>query len=128
MYRASPEIPTPPDRRESRGSDLLEVGVLERQALAADTGEVHCRDDVGAFALEADEQPLAPTGVAQLGAEAKRKVIGGLGGNRSRVARSWPGALGHASVQQPELGFGDLEEKAGGVRHAVAEHAAMLGP
>ena len=57
------------------GLQLLEVRVLERQALAADAGEVHGGDDVAALALDADEQPLAPARVAELGADAEREIV-----------------------------------------------------
>ncbi len=61
--------------------ELFEVRVLEGQALAADAGEMDGGDDVGALALDADEESLAPARVAQLGAHAEGQVVVlGLGG------------------------------------------------
>src|SRR5213594_474330 len=59
--------------------DLLEVRVLQRQALAADAREVDGGDHVAPLALQADEEPLAIARVAQLGAEAEREVFAGVG-------------------------------------------------
>src|SRR5216684_834328 len=62
--------------------ELFEVRVLEGQALAADAGEMDGGDDVGALALDADEESLAPARVAQLGAHAEGQVVVlGLGGD-----------------------------------------------
>src|SRR5713101_2884190 len=54
---------------------LLEVRVLERQALAPDAGEVHGRDHLVTRALEAHEEALAPARMAQLCAEPEREVV-----------------------------------------------------
>src|SRR3989442_15681992 len=41
-------------------SDLLQLRVLERQALAPDAGEVHGRDHLVALALEAYQEAFSP--------------------------------------------------------------------
>src|SRR5262249_14211894 len=64
-------------------SDLLQVRILERQPLASDAGEPHGRDHLVALALETYQQALAVAGVAQLGAQAKREVVGRVGLDRS---------------------------------------------
>ena len=54
---------------------------MEGQTLSTDAGEMDGGDHVGALALDADEQALAPARVAQLGADAEGQVIVfGLGG------------------------------------------------
>src|SRR5215470_19646038 len=52
--------------------ELLQLGVLERQALAADAGEADGHHRVGAITLDADHQPLAEPRVAHAGADADR--------------------------------------------------------
>src|SRR5260370_30098757 len=62
--------------RLSMGSlQLLEMGVLEREALAADAGEADRHDDVGGLALDTDHEALAPAGMAHPRTDLERQVV-----------------------------------------------------
>src|SRR6187399_2673891 len=52
--------------------ELLQIRVLERQALAADAGEPDGHDDIRAVALHADDHALAEARVAHAGAHLDR--------------------------------------------------------
>src|SRR3989442_13294647 len=73
--------------------ELLEVRVFERQALAAHAGEVHGGDDVAAFSLDADEEPLAPARVTELRAHAERQVVVHGGRGRRGNGHRTPGRI-----------------------------------
>ena len=75
------------DPRVRHPLELLELRVLQRQALPADAREPDRGDRVGPLALQAHEQPLAVAGVAQLGAEAERPVFAGVGASTARRRR-----------------------------------------
>src|SRR5262245_14467441 len=91
--------------------ELLEVGVLKGETLAADTCEVHGGDHVVAFPLDAHEQAFTPARVAELGADAEGQVVVLDGGHRGRWL-SHRGRRGARGVQQDELLRGNLEQEA----------------
>src|SRR5262249_7587893 len=97
--------------RGSGTSDLLEMRVLERQALAAHAREVHGGDDVLALALYPHQEALAPSGVAQARAHLEGQALvdlrrRGRGGPRGHARRARP------AVEERDLLFGDLQEEA----------------
>src|SRR5262245_42714924 len=104
--------------------ELLQMGVLKGEALAAHACEVHGGDHVVAFSLDAHEQAFAPARVAELGADAEGQIIVLHGGRRGRRL-SHRGRRGARGVQQHELLRGNLEQEARGLAEAVALDAAM---
>src|SRR5262245_677362 len=103
-------------------SHLLEVGVLDREPLAADTREADRHDVVGAVALDADHQPLAEARMAHARADAERQVLAdrvgrrGVGGRVLGPAGRWLAPR----VERDELALGHLPQEARGLADAVA--------
>ena len=78
-----------------------------------------------ALALQAHEEALAIAGVAQLGAEAEREVLAGVGAEPTAAGAAC--ALGAGRVQHGQLGFRDLEEEARRLAHPIPLDAAVQG-
>src|SRR2546425_11804090 len=62
--------------RDSLQSDLLQVGVLERELLAAHRREADGDERVTTAPLDTDHEPLAPAAVADARADLEGQVVG----------------------------------------------------
>src|SRR5881296_2713285 len=108
--------------RSIMGSELLQMGVLQREPLAADAGEAHRDDEVGAVPLDPDDEPLAETRVTHLGADAERQVFAdGVRGRRVGYRVRRPAGRGLTSrVQRDELILRHLAQEARGLADSIA--------
>src|SRR5262245_7785789 len=121
------------------GSQLLEVSVLHREALAPHAGEADRHDVVAAVALDADDEPLAEARMAHPRAHAERQVLGD-GVRCGRVGGGIGGPAGRRlapNVQRGQLILAHLAQEARGLADAVAvnppvqrvrEVEALAGP
>src|SRR5262245_62810316 len=109
------------------GSQLLEMSVLLREALAADAREADRHDVVAAVALDADDQPLAEARMAYARSHAERQLLGNRVGGR-RVGGGVDGPAGRRlapDVQRRQLLFAHLAQEARGLANAVAVDPAV---
>src|SRR5881296_1247056 len=98
----------------------LAVRVLERQSLAADTGEADGDDRVAAFLLEPDDHPFAPARVANARAHAERQIVSErLAEGRVRLTHDPAARLG-PRVERRQVLLRHLAQEAGRLPHAVA--------
>src|SRR3990170_3050351 len=92
-------------------SELLELGVLERELLPADGGEAHRHERIAAAPLDADHEPLAPAAVADPSADLERQIVApGVepGLLRLDLARRWGAPAG---AEHHQVLGGHLEEE-----------------
>src|SRR5262249_60409440 len=125
-------------RRDSRATcstscreimlELLQLRVLQRQALAADAGEPDRHDDVTAVALHADYHALAEPGVPHARADLDRprfllRLVARHLARRHRYRRCRLLYAPGVERQQPVLGH--LAQETRGLAHPVALHAPL---
>src|SRR4030095_2444284 len=103
------------------GSQLLEMSVLHREALAPDAGEADRHDVVAAVALDADNEPLAEARMAHARAHAERQLLGdGVGGGGVGGGGDGPaGGCLAPDVQRGQLVLAHLAQEARGLADAV---------
>src|SRR6266571_4804105 len=108
-------------------SDLFQVRVLQRQALAADGREADGHNRVRPLALHADDEPFPPAGVTHARADLERQALVHHGLRRRRVrdgvVAGWRRLA--TRVERVELGLRHLPEEARRLSDAVAVDATV---
>src|ERR1700675_4026892 len=128
--RRGERIPTiwPPYSPSPRTSlELFQVSVLQREALAADAGEVDGGNDVAAFSLDPVQEPLAPARVAELRADAEWQGVVLHRRRQGYRCSARHGRRGLRRVEQHELRLRDFEQKTRGLPRPIALDAPVEG-